>query len=692
MVKVYINNRSIFVPKNSSILEACEKIGQVVPRFCFHERLNVAGNCRMCLVEIEKSPKPIASCAFPVSSNMRIFTDSPLVQKARENVLEFLLLNHPLDCPICDQGGECDLQEQTLAFGSDRNRFRFIKRGVENKNCGPLIKTIMTRCIHCTRCVRFFQDIAGSEEFGTTLRGKETEIGSYIEKSLNSELSGNIIDLCPVGALTSKPYAFSARPWEIKTIDTIDILDGVGSGIKVNFKETEVLRVLPSSVDDLNEEWISDKTRFFIDSTKTQRLGSCYYNLKDSFKKISWKKVLDIDVLSRIRQSRIQAHEAVFICGNNLDFETLVELKNLAAFLNIQLVTENFSEVNSNLTSNFKLNTTFSDILLADTCLTVGSNIRFEASLLNVRLKKRNHMGGFLKASIGLCENFTFSNRSIGNSYLTFLDFVEGRHSFCKSITRSKTPFLILGAAVKKRLDSNSNDLLLSIIYKNSKYIEKNWFGFNFLGTTASSFAENFLGIHSENKLPLHNKKFAYCFGVDFYENLFSKLSKKDVFLIAQTPFADSMLKRVNLILPSTLFLEKENFFLNIEGRLQKTEKGFSGPSISRDDSNILCILNETLSTSKNYSRNYTKTFLRNSHSYLKVKKNNGKLFLDIEKNKISFTKSLHLNKKYILKRVYKTPFKLLLPNFFSSNVFTKFSLTLAKCGALLTKNYSNFN
>ena len=314
MVKVYINNRSIFVPKNSSILEACEKIGQVVPRFCFHERLNVAGNCRMCLVEIEKSPKPIASCAFPVSSNMRIFTDSPLVQKARENVLEFLLLNHPLDCPICDQGGECDLQEQTLAFGSDRNRFRFIKRGVENKNCGPLIKTIMTRCIHCTRCVRFFQDIAGSEEFGTTLRGKETEIGSYIEKSLNSELSGNIIDLCPVGALTSKPYAFSARPWEIKTIDTIDILDGVGSGIKVNFKETEVLRVLPSPVDDLNEEWISDKTRFFIDSTKTQRLGSCYFNLKDSFKKISWKKVLDIDVLSRIRQSRIQAHEAVFIC------------------------------------------------------------------------------------------------------------------------------------------------------------------------------------------------------------------------------------------------------------------------------------------------------------------------------------------------------------------------------------------
>jgi NADH dehydrogenase (ubiquinone) Fe-S protein 1 len=213
MIKVFVNNKAVLVPKNTSALEACESIGVAVPRFCYHERLNVAGNCRMCLVEIEKAPKPIASCAFPVAPNMRIFTDTPLVQKARENVLEFLLLNHPLDCPICDQGGECDLQEQTAVFGSDRSRYFYAKRGVEDKNCGPLVKTIMTRCIHCTRCVRFFQDIAGQEDFGTTLRGKETEIGTYIGKRLTSELSGNIIDLCPVGALTSKPYAFTARPW-----------------------------------------------------------------------------------------------------------------------------------------------------------------------------------------------------------------------------------------------------------------------------------------------------------------------------------------------------------------------------------------------------------------------------------------------------------------------------------------------
>ena len=288
MIKIFINNQLVLVPANTSVLEACESVGIIIPRFCFHERLNVAGNCRMCLVEIEKSPKPIASCAFPVTQNMKIFTDSPLVHKARENVVEFLLLNHPLDCPICDQGGECDLQDQALIFGSDKTRFFFSKRAVEDKNCGPLIKTIMTRCIHCTRCVRFFQDIVGEEDFGTTLRGKETEIGTYIGKSLVSELSGNIIDLCPVGALTSKPYAFIARSWEIKNVETIDITDAVGSNIKVNFKEGEILRVMPSLNDAINEEWISDKARFFFDMLKTQRISQPFFKKADVFNKVSW--------------------------------------------------------------------------------------------------------------------------------------------------------------------------------------------------------------------------------------------------------------------------------------------------------------------------------------------------------------------------------------------------------------------
>jgi NADH dehydrogenase (ubiquinone) Fe-S protein 1 len=289
MIKLFVNNIPVLVPSNTSILEACDAIGVTVPRFCYHERLNVAGNCRMCLVEIEKAPKPIASCAFPVAPNMRIYTDTPMVQKARENVLEFLLMNHPLDCPICDQGGECDLQEQTMAFGSDRSRYFYSKRGVEDKNCGPLVKTIMTRCIHCTRCVRFFQDIAGQEDFGTTLRGQDTEIGTYLGKNLTSELSGNIIDLCPVGALTSKPYAFKARPWEIRSHESIDLTDSTGSNIYVNFKESDIIRILPKNNSEINKNLISNKARFSYDSVKIQRLQKIFYKneLNNKFEKIN---------------------------------------------------------------------------------------------------------------------------------------------------------------------------------------------------------------------------------------------------------------------------------------------------------------------------------------------------------------------------------------------------------------------
>merc|ERR1712072_1200678 len=284
MVKVFVNNEITYVPSNSTVLEACESIGIEVPRFCFHERLSVAGNCRMCLVELEKSPKPVASCAMPIMPDMKIFTDTPLVKKAREGVLEFLLLNHPLDCPICDQGGECDLQDQAMVFGSDSSRFYDLKRGVHDKKLGPLIKTIMTRCIHCTRCIRFATEVAGVEDLGTVVRGTDTEIGTYIEKIFKSELSGNVIDLCPVGALTSKPYAFKARPWELKTEISVDTSDGLGSDIKIDFKSNEIVRVTPHFVNHLEfnanskygysiskdnypftDEWISDKARFSYD-------------------------------------------------------------------------------------------------------------------------------------------------------------------------------------------------------------------------------------------------------------------------------------------------------------------------------------------------------------------------------------------------------------------------------------------
>lgn len=276
LISLHINNQEVKVPRGASILEACKELGLDIPRFCYHEKLSVAGNCRMCLVEIEKSPKPVASCAMPVVPNIKIYTDSPLVKKARENVLEILLLNHPLDCPICDQGGECDLQDQTRLFGGDSSRFHVVKRSVEDKDCGPLIKTIMTRCIHCTRCVRFAAEIAGVETLGTLKRGEETEIGTYISEVLNTEIAGNVIDLCPVGALTSKPYAFTSRPWELRTASSIDVFDCVGSPISVNFKDTSIVRIFPRYSREINEEWISDKVRFSYDGFRRTRVHDAY--------------------------------------------------------------------------------------------------------------------------------------------------------------------------------------------------------------------------------------------------------------------------------------------------------------------------------------------------------------------------------------------------------------------------------
>jgi NADH dehydrogenase (ubiquinone) Fe-S protein 1 len=389
MLKIYVNNFKVFVQPNTTILEACESIGIEIPRFCYYEKLSIAGNCRMCLVEVEKSPKPVVSCAMPVMDGMKVFTDTPLVKKAREGVLEFLLLNHPLDCPICDQGGECDLQDQALTFGTDRSRFYDFKRGVEDKNIGPIIKTIMTRCIHCTRCVRFASEIAGIGDLGTTARGTNTEIGTYIEKVFQSELSGNIIDLCPVGALTSKPYAFIARPWELKTVDSIDISDAIGSNIRIDYKETEIVRILPRLNEEINEEWISNKTRFMYDGLKHQRLVRPYIKAINNLMVSNW--VDSLSLIKIIFESKVFSKKNIVgICGANNDLETLVSFKN---FIN-SLGSENIGfernlNINNTYSFNYKFNMDTTKIENSDFCLLIGINPRYEGSLLNVRLRKR---------------------------------------------------------------------------------------------------------------------------------------------------------------------------------------------------------------------------------------------------------------------------------------------------------------
>jgi len=672
MIKVYVNNQTIFVSKNSSVLEACEAIGVNVPRFCFHERLNVAGNCRMCLVEIEKAPKPIASCAFPVTPGMRIYTDTPLVKKARENVMEFLLLNHPLDCPICDQGGECDLQEQAILFGSDRSRFFYIKRAVEDKNCGPLIKTIMTRCIHCTRCVRFFQEIAGQEDFGTTLRGRETEIGTYIGKNLTSELSGNIIDLCPVGALTSKPYSFVARPWEIKAVETIDVMDSVGSNIKVNFKETEILRVLPALNDSLNEEWISDKTRFFFDALKIQRIGHPFLKKKNSFSKIAWKDALEANSFVLQKLLKFKSEQIVIVCGNNADLETIQTLKAISEDLSISFITEDYLNIDHSLMNFVKFNTTFADILDSDLCLTVGTNIRFEASLLNVRLRKRIRAGNFINASIGLSENSLYLNDSIGNSLNTLVQIAEGKHIFCKNLAKAKKPIIILGSAIKQRIDSKTVNFLINSLSQHVKIVDENWFGINFLPLTSNKVGSFLSGQVNDKKTDIKNKKYVYCVGVDNFQNIKSVLNSKNVFILNQTAFFDSFNKDANLILPSTAFTEKKSIFINLEGRAQETSIVLPGPSLARDDAKICKML------FKNYCSQTLKLQSANS-------------FLNYKDNKKIFTKALIANRLSHFGKVYKTPLKTPISNFFSSNILTKNSIIMSKCATLFKKNYSNF-
>jgi len=563
-------------------------------------------------------------------------------------------------------------------FGSDRSRFLYSKRGVEDKNCGPLVKTIMTRCIHCTRCVRFFQDVAGQGDLGTTLRGQNTEIGTYIGKNLNSELSGNIIDLCPVGALTSKPYAFAARSWEIKSVETIDIQDGVGSNIKLNFKETEILRIVPVLNDTLNEEWISDKTRFSFDGLKNQRIGSPFL-LNCDITKINWRTALKTFYSQLQKVLNNNPENVLFICGNTLDLETFEKLKQVAQILGVTLVTEEYLNLENDLLLSTKMNTTFSNILESDLCLTVGTNTRFEASLLNVRIKKRIRMGSFVKASIGLRDDLTYSNDSIGNSIKTLIEISEGKHFFCQQLVKAKRPFIVLGSAAKKRLDSNALSALIEKLSTYSKVVDEDWLGVNFLSSQANTVGSNLVGISQKNKIKTTDKtwKFIYCVGLNSIEkkSFFSADSLKNSFVVLQTSFAFSSLLKIKkgLLLPATTFAEKIGTFVNIEGRMQKTSAALVSPALAQDDLKIVNAL---------FSK-----FCRDEILFSSVKNN-----LDFNSNKNTFVKNMLIPFcKETPQKIMKTPLTVLLSNFFLSNQFTKNSLIMSKCSSLFKKNYVNF-
>ncbi len=576
MPKITINGKEIEFEKGMTVLQACELAEVEIPRFCYHEKLSIAGNCRMCLVEMEKSPKPIASCAMPAVDGMKIKTNTNLVEKARKGVMEFLLANHPLDCPVCDQGGECDLQDQSMYYGVDKSRFVENKRVVKEKYMGPLIKTQMTRCIHCTRCVRFATEIAGIPEIGAIGRGENMEITTYLEKAMESELSANVIDLCPVGALTSKPYAFEARPWELKKTESIDVMDAVGSNIRVDTYNWEVKRILPRLNNDINEEWISDKTRYSCDGLLKQRLDVPYIKKDNKLQKSSWEEVIPI-LVEKIKTSKPDE-----IGGHIGD---LVNLENALGFKKFfsELKSNNleFRErqiyINSSQKSNYIFNSTIKGIEDSDLILLVGTNPRHEATMLNARIRKVFAQKKVPIFSIGNPGDLTYDYTIIGKTTDDIKKIFNNETDFSKKLSVSKKPIVIIGESA---LELKSGKYIIEgfkNFLKKKGFINKDWNAFNFLPQNASTVGLidlNIIPKDSEKKESFFEKlnngrfKLLYLLGSD---NLNVKKNKE--FIIYQGSHGDRGAEIADIILPSAAFTEQNGFYENLEGRVQECKK-----------------------------------------------------------------------------------------------------------------------
>ena len=494
MITVTVDGVEVEVEEGSTVLQACEAAGKEVPRFCYHERLSIAGNCRMCLVEMERAPKPVASCAMPAGPGMVIKTDTEVVKKAREGVMEFMLINHPLDCPICDQGGECDLQDQAMGYGGDSSRYLEPKRAVENKNMGPLISTIMTRCIHCTRCVRFSTEVAGVNDMGAIGRGESMEITTYLEKALASELSGNVVDLCPVGALTSRPYAFSARSWELTHTESFDAMDAVGSAIRIDTRGNEVMRVLPRVNDDVNEEWISDKTRHAIDGLKRQRIDRPYLRGKNGrLEECSWEEAFKA---IQTKMGKAKADKIAALIGDQCDAESIYALKALMDAMGVANLDcrQDGASLNTSARGNYIFNSGFNGLEETDYVLLIGSNPRHEAAVVNARIRRRWLADGLEVARLGPETDLTYPVKELGTDASILADLAAGKgHQFTK-LKRAKKPMIILGMGALTRKDANAIMGAVAKLVEAASVITTDWNGFNVLHTAAGRVAGLDLG------------------------------------------------------------------------------------------------------------------------------------------------------------------------------------------------------
>ncbi|VDK47711.1 unnamed protein product [Anisakis simplex] len=674
-IEVFIDGRKILVEPGMTILQACALLGIDIPRFCYHDRLSIAGNCRMCLVEVEKSMKPVASCAMPVTKGMKIKTNSEFTKRSRESVMEFLLVNHPLDCPICDQGGECDLQDQSMAFGSDRSRLQVEedgKRAVEDKNIGPLVKTIMTRCIQCTRCVRFANEIAGVPDLGTTGRGNDLQIGTYVEKLFASELSGNVIDICPVGALTNKPYSFMARPWETRKTESVDVMDALGSNIVVSHRSGEVLRVIPrlnelaksDAFEDINEEWISDKTRFAI------------------------------DVASKIRQT--PATQIAAVAGPLNDTESLMALKDLMNRFNSELVCteESFPAVNggSDLRCNYIMNDGIVGVEEADSLLLIGTNPRYEAPVFNARIRKSYIHNELDVAVIGAEMDLTYDYAYLGETGKAIDDLIAGKGPFAKDVVlkrlhSSKQPMIVVGSAMLKGKDG------AALLSKIRQLVDKLHAGsadkskkiLNVLHHNASQVAALDIGYKGGVDLikgASKPMKLLYLLGAD--EGLVKREDMdKNCFIVYQGHHGDLGAEMADVVLPGAAYTEKEGIYVNTEGRPQKGYPAVAPPGDARHDWKIIRAISEIAGKKLHYDD------IQQLRARISEVAPHLIRYGDVEE--ASFSKQAsQLSETGQLNAASLRPQQLELADFWMTNVVTRASPTMAECVRAARENEMN--
>ena len=674
MPTLIIDGREITVEPGTTVLQACERIDIEIPRFCYHERLSIAGNCRMCLVEMEKSPKPIASCAMPAADGMVIHTDTPGVRRAREGVMEFLLINHPLDCPICDQGGECDLQDQAMAYGEARSRFGDNKRAVRESYMGPLVKTVMTRCIHCTRCVRFATEIAGVEELGAIGRGEDTRITTYLERALTSELSGNLIDLCPVGALTSRPYAFAARPWELRRTESIDVHDAVGSNIRIDARGRGVMRILPRIHEDVNEEWISDKTRFACDGLGRARLDRPYVREGGKLRETGWDEAFAA-IAGRIAAAgggRVAA-----IAGDLADSEAMFALGELWARLGSPHLDcrQDGAALDPKPRASYLFNTTIAGIADADACLIIGSNPRLEAPIINLRLRARALRGNFPVAVIGAPVDLTYDAKHLGTDARTLAGLVGGGRSFAAALDAAERPMLILGPAALTRSDGAAVLAAARAVAERFAMVSEGWNGFNVLHNAAARVGGLDLGFvpgeggHNTRRILAAAEAgeidVVYLLGADEID--MSRLA--NAFVIYQGSHGDAGAEHADVILPGAAYTEKDALWVNTEGRVQEGVRATQPPGDARQDWTIVRALSEVLGQVLPYdSLDQLRQHLLSRHRGFGV---------------IDRVEPAPWGEFGKAGKLLKSPFRTAVEDFYGTNPIARASLTMAECGAL---------